>query len=261
MAKSAVAVKKHEHILPSEIDDDFMRADAGRGTSQAAEDNIVPLIYILQANSPQAKKGPDRIEGAEAGDFWLRNDAHPIVKGEEGLIFQPCAFSKGVVEWQPNRGGFVAHHERMPADAVQRPSTTNPNKLVWVNEDGNELVETRYHAGLVHRPGLAPVPYVLPLSSTNHAASRQWMVMMNGKTFEDGSKKPSFGFLYKLTTRHRTNAYGEWFGLAVEDYEKIKSREDYERGKALADAYEAGAKVADRQDAATSSSEEDEVPF
>src|SRR3972149_2403505 len=69
----------------------MMKADAGQGISTAPEDNLVPLIYVLQATSPAVKKGdPSRIDGAEAGDFWLRNSSEPIVRGEDGLLFQPC---------------------------------------------------------------------------------------------------------------------------------------------------------------------------
>jgi hypothetical protein len=43
-------------------------AHAGKGISDRMEDNIVPLIYLLQANSKVALKGHERyVEGATGG--------------------------------------------------------------------------------------------------------------------------------------------------------------------------------------------------
>ena len=92
MAKNNLAVVEDHDIVP--VDNDLlglMEADAGRGVSSSADDNIVPIIYLLQANSPATKKSnPNYVEGAVAGDIWKRNSIHKhLVKGEEGLIFQP----------------------------------------------------------------------------------------------------------------------------------------------------------------------------
>src|SRR5262245_29613295 len=105
MAKAVATAESTE--LTDVMTQQEMEAYAGAGLSKAPEDNLIPLIYILQAGSPQAKKGdPDRIEGAEAGDFWLRNAPKPIIKSEDGIWFQLCNVTKCFVEWQPNRGGF-----------------------------------------------------------------------------------------------------------------------------------------------------------
>src|ERR1700744_6508473 len=70
-----------------------VHADAGKGVSTASEDNIVPLIYVLQSGSPQVKKNnPDYIEGAGEGDLWLRNAPTPIIDGLKGILVQPCYF-------------------------------------------------------------------------------------------------------------------------------------------------------------------------
>ena len=77
---------------------DMMEKDAGKGVSTAQEDNLVPLIYVLQANSPQVNKRDERyIEGAEPGDFWLRNAPQPIVKGAEGVAI-PALLLQQVLE-------------------------------------------------------------------------------------------------------------------------------------------------------------------
>ena len=76
----------------------MMEKDAGKGVSTAQEDNLVPLIYVLQTNSPQVNKRDERyIEGAEPGDLWLRNAPQPIVKGAEGVAI-PALLLQQVLE-------------------------------------------------------------------------------------------------------------------------------------------------------------------
>jgi hypothetical protein len=244
---------------PAELANRFA-ADAGKGLSTDQADNMVPLIYVLQSNSPQAKKGdPNRIDGAEAGDFWLRNAAEPIIKGEEGLLFQHCYFDKDFVEWQPNRGGFVARHRDMPDDAVKEVDPSNENKITWVRSNGNEVVETRYHVGRILNCD-PPLAYILPFTSTGHSVSRSWMFMMNSKQFQ-GSKVPAFARSYRLKTKVKTKGQHSWFMVTVEDEDWV-SIEDYAAGEALYNAFNTGAKVAEAPAAAEPGAvERDEVPF
>src|SRR5258708_4431967 len=72
-------------------DEDLLNAlkSSPGGLSKDQADNLIPFIYVLQPLSPQVMKGDAaRIEGAEAGDIWLRNG--PVIKGEDGMLFQPC---------------------------------------------------------------------------------------------------------------------------------------------------------------------------
>src|SRR4051812_21319875 len=92
---------------------ELYKKDAGRGVSTAMEDNVVPLIYILQALSPQVqKKKEEYVEGAEPGYIWFRGTKKVV--GEEGIAVVPCYYSKVWIEWMPNRGGFVARHDERP---------------------------------------------------------------------------------------------------------------------------------------------------
>jgi hypothetical protein len=276
MAKHATAEKTDlpvptEILAPAALGDRFAE-DTGKGMSSDQADNLVPLIYVLQGQSPVAQKGnAARIEGAEAGDFWLRNASEPIVSGEEGLLFQPCFFDKDWVEWQPNRGGFVARHKTLPTEAVKEADPDNPNKVAYIMPSGNEVVETRYHVGYVLNSG-SPVPYILPLSSTGHAFSRAWMFTMNSKQ-HNNRKVPSWACVYLIKTKSRTNAFGTWFTPEVFDYKGpgtapiaagsklyvVDSVEAYERGKALHDAFATSAKVAEAPD--SGAVEKGEVPF
>jgi hypothetical protein len=244
--------------LPPELAG-LMAEDRGKGLSQSQEDNLVPLIYVLQALSPQVMtRNAEYIEGASPGDFWLRFAANPIHKGEEGIEVQPCFFAKDWIEWIPRSkgGGFVARHASRPADVVETSDSQNPNKVRLVRPNGNELVETRNHIVRVFTESGA-VPYVLPFSSTGHSTSRQWMFMMNNR-----SGVPSFGRRYRLTTKERTNPLGTWFGVEVKDIGWV-SVEDYAEGKKLYEAFASGAKRAEEPivAAASRSTEDDEIPF
>jgi hypothetical protein len=248
-----------------------MEKDMGKGKSQAADDNIVPLIYVLQGLSPQVnKRDPDNyIEGAEPGHFWLRNASDPIVNGEDGFVFMPCYFHKDIVEWRQREsgGGFVGRHTEMPADAEEYEHPQTKAKRWRRSGSGNELRETRYHTGFVMKDDGRMLPYVIPFSSTGHTTSKQWMVMMNQKEY-DGRAAPSWLDTYKLTTKHRQNAHGEWYSVEVADYERVVQDDNdqagferYLRGLALFEAMTKGEKRAASEESEEATATGEDAPF
>lgn len=248
---------------------DRMKQDSGKGVSTDQADNQVPLIYVLQSNSPQVdSQDPRYVQGAEAGDVWLRGSPSPIVKGTEGFLFQPCAFWHDVGEWIPrdDGGGFVARHKTMPETAKEIVDPRNPQLVKYKSPEGNELIQTRNHAGYVVI-GEGPLPYVLPLTSTGHSTSRAWMFMMNSQRGPDGAKPPSWACVYRLKTVKKKNKKGSWFVLAAENAGEhgqtrwVDTVEDYDRGAALNAAFESGAKQAEAPVADVGSDTDSEVPF
>lgn len=249
MAKREPKAKASNEVVPTGKGavPAFMKSrvakDAGKGVSTAQEDNLVPLIYILQAQSPQVnKRNPAYIEEAEASDIWLRNSPNPIVKGDEGILFQPCFFNKDWIEWvaRDSGGGFVARHVELPQDAKKIEDPKNPNRVKYVRPNGNEVVETRHHIGYAIT-GDGALPYVISLSGSGHTVSRQWMFMMNGVQL-DGDKAPSFAKLYRLKTKERSNAAGTWFSFDVSDAGWVETDQEYQRGLELHDAFVRGEK-------------------
>lgn len=223
-------------------------ADAGKGVSTAQEDNTVPLIYVLQTNSRRLRKSdPDFLEGGKPGDILLRNSAKPLVNGEEGILFQPCFFVKDWVEWIPrdDGGGFVGRHKEIPKDAKKVEDPQNPAKVKYVRPNGNEVIETRNHVGRVFLPTGA-VPYVLPLTSTGHTVSRNWMFMMNQMQMPNGKKAPSWAGIYRLKTKERSNAQYQWYTLDVEFVDYVQTEDDYNAGKKLFEAFDSGVLQADK---------------
>jgi hypothetical protein len=230
-----------------------MAEDAGKGVSKDQADNLVPLIYVLQANSPQCMPGhQSRIEGAGPGMIWLRNAPSELelVEGEEGFVFQPCYFTKDWVEWMPDRGGFVGRHADRPAVAQLEDieGDDGQTRQVWVMPNQNRVVETRYHIGFVFIDNKR-LPYTIPLSSTGHSVSKAWMFSMNQEQMPDGGTAPSFALLYRLRTSLRQKNNNSWYQFTVEKEGWVQTVEDYERGLALHDAFVTGAKrVAEETD-------------
>lgn len=225
----------------------------GRGVSKKIEDNLVPLVYVLQPMSPQVlKKNPDYIEGAEAGMLWLRNDNDPLMPSiadddEEGILVQPCYFNACVIEWIPRKagGGFVRRHDAMPANAIKKADPDNPRRISYVTPEGNELRESREHVVRIFR-GDERLGYVIPFASTNLSVSKGWMTMMNRKTKEDGDSFDSWFGLYRIQTKYRSNSDGDWYMLNVTDEGFVDSIEDIRAGEAMFKAFDTGAKkVAD----------------
>jgi len=260
MAKSNLALKDDDVSELSSLTD-FMMDDAGKGVSQSQEDNIVPLIYLLQSNSAPLKRSSDNyIAGSEAGDVWKRNSIHKsLVKSDEGFLFQPCFFEKVWPEWRPNRGGLVGIHKDKPPDARETVlMQEGKERKAWIRANGNSVVETRQHVGFADGEA-----YVIPLSSTGHSVSRQFMQMMN-QVIIPGTNKiaPSFSCKYKFTTVERTKDSNSWFVFKVEPGGWV-SPEEYRRGKALYEAFSKGEKTADvvDHDLDQGRENEEEVPF
>jgi hypothetical protein len=244
---TAVATRAAASNVPAHLRERIAQS-TGKGVSKDASDNLVPLIYVLQEQSPQAQsRDPRYIENAVAGNFWLRGMDPPLIDGEnEGMLAQPCYFNKVVIEWQPNRGGFVARHATMPEDAQQVEDPQDPNIKRWVSPEGNYYVETREHVVRIHLPDGRRVPFVLPFSSTGHTVSRGWMFDMNQKQV-DGNTVDTFCLLYRLKTKYSTNKKGSWFKITVDFEDWIQEAADIDAGETIYNAFASGEKEVDTQ--------------
>lgn len=225
MAKPTKAVTTKPKNAVSVGDDmlKLMEQDADKGVSHAMDDNVVPLVYILQPLSPQViKKDPKHVQGAEAGQIWFRGTKKTL-DGEEGMLVQPVFFSKCVLEWRPERGGFVTRHMvESPSDiagARQIPNPKDPKKAPkWVSEEGNDLVMTREHVVIIHDVFDKPTPFVIPMAGSQHSSSRNWMGLMNAKNVPGTDKTaPSYAYLYRMTIEPRSDGKNNWYGWEIVD--------------------------------------------
>lgn len=261
MAKQAQAVAVPETpSVPAVSDDElaFLQEHQGEGISTAAEDNLVPLVYVLQAQSKQCnRQGPAYIEGAVGGSFLMRGSAQPIVDGAAGFIFQPCYFYKDFAEWIPRErgGGLVGMHRDLPADVEEIRDERNPNKVKWRTRNGNEILERRNHLGFVITDDGQSYAYAIPFTSTGHSVSRNWMTTMQNRTI-NGIVPPSYCFLYRFRTRQRSNAQGTWFSPDIEAValhpalmpSGMVNAALRDRGKAFYEACLRGDKIAEAMD-------------
>lgn len=235
-----------------------LEADAGKGVSKNADDKFVPMIRVLQSQSPQClRQKPEFIKDAKAGDFYIKGSLTPIISGEidpetgeGGLDAIPCAFARCWLEFDGPRDDnpkFVRRHE----DAKNKPAGIGGLRLAedgydYINEAGHRFTFSREHFVIV-----AGRPYVLPFGGAGHTSSREWQTLMDQFRLPSGAIEPSFNRKYKLTTVPKSNESGDWYGVKVEPIPGEVSDAEYEMGLAFFTAVQAGEKVAESPDETT----------
>lgn len=250
----------HRNMVPDDLLG-ITEADAGMGVSFKQEDQLLPLIYVLQANSPVVdRRGDVYIEGAEPGHFWLRNSLEPIRDGEIGIEAVPCDMERTWIEWLPNRGGFVARHDEKPLDIIEKPMKGDDGRerIALVRESNSNIIQdTREFFLLVNGQ-----PYVLPCTGTKHTFARQWQTMFHQfRHPKTGSVMPSFCRRYHLTTVPMSNAAGKWFGLRFQD-QGFVDKTTYDAAKAFYMAVKRGEKKAEAPISGVESrSSDSDIPF
>lgn len=251
--------------VPAHLQDKKM---TGAGVSTDQSDLLIPMARILQKNSPEVeKKAPTYVKGAEPGDIYIKILDKPIIKGDDGFLFQPCYFSKGFVEWLPRNkgggggGGFVTLHAVEPSDTESRPAPDNPERMLRVRKsNGNLIVETRYHGGYIITDEGEPIPAVIPFASSGHTVSKIWMMLMNRKMIGD-NKADSFAVYYRFKSVLKTKGPNTWHMFEITDAGEpgddnlpttywAPTEEDYERGRMLYQNLATGAKTFRAEDAA-----------
>ncbi len=196
--------------------------DIGKGFSTSAADKMVPMLRVLQALSPQVKStNPAYIQGAKEGMILMNGAPTPVVDGDEGFLFQHCHHTKHIVEWIPREsgGGLVGRHSFVPADhetmdnagpRLGARKVSEKNRTKWIMPgSNNELTETRYHTGnVILGPGMI-MPFTIPFSGSGHQVSKAWHSQLDMYK----SVVSVWGLLWRITTKPRRNAMGEWFVL------------------------------------------------
>jgi hypothetical protein len=219
----------------------------GRGISNRAEDNLIPMIIVLQPLSPQLdKKSEKYIEGAEAGTILLKNGpGEGMVSGDRGFLFQPCDFKPIWIEWvdRDKGGGFVARYE----DNNGRPELKiarkhQSNRFIYVNpETGNNISNHHNHVGYVisEHGEHEPLPAMISFKSAGITESRAWNTMLPRER-PDGSQSDSFDAVYRIISLEKKNSKGRWFDLHASKRMGWVSARQQKLGKALADQHKRG---------------------
>lgn len=213
------AIATRDDSVPAHLQD-YESTGAGVPTDQ--KDFLIPMAKVLDAKSPECdKKNGNYVKGAEAGDILVKNAPDPLIKGEEGFVFQCCYRDEAIIEWLPRSkgggagGGFVARHPanfiELGKDTIQRPHPENRDKMIWFRKStGNMLVETRYYGGYKIAKASPPLPLVLPFASTGHTVAKQWNMLIASKRIKGGPADIWLVY-YRVKTRNRTRKDQSWY--------------------------------------------------
>ncbi len=200
----------------------------GLGVPTRTDEFLIPMARVLDAKSPEVLKGnPNRVANAEPGDIYIKNGPQPIIRAEEGFIFQPCFRQEAVVEWLPRGkgggggGGFVQEHpagylETHSKEVQQVPKPDDPAKMIWVRKSNkNSLVETRKVGGwAIFESG--PMPLVIPFQSTGHTVAKQWNMLIASKRL-NGVSADIFVVYYRIKTRLKSRGDQSWYLFDITD--------------------------------------------
>jgi hypothetical protein len=232
--KNEVARPKNTAVTAPERDYSRFGNDTGF-ENQTQDDQSVPLLIVLQSNSPQCKR--DGIAGAQEGMIF-NTATEELYDGEEGVVFVPATTEHVFIEYRPREqnGGFVGIHtpeSQVVVDAKARSTKFGDYKT----PEGNELVETfQIYCVLCDEESQEVLGFaVIPCASTKikpykafNNRLRSTMVMENGR------RMPArmFANLYRMTTWQDHNANGEFMNVAFapavngDKYESLLDADD-----------------------------------
>lgn len=219
---------KPEDQLPAELDQ-LVQQDAGMGVSTAFEDQLTPIINVLQTNSPQVdSRGPEYIAGAEPGKFWLRGAVIPI---RDTIDVIPCGQLHSFLEWRAGRQGLVGRHAELP-DGVEIEIDPSSGRRMFIRPDTKNMIQDTRELYLL----VDGAPFMLPCYGTRHTFARAWQTHFNNlpKHPKTGGVLPSFAKRYRLSTVPASNAKGRWFNVTFAEIGWTPLPE-YQQAKALAE--------------------------
>jgi len=173
------------------------------GVENDAGSFAIPFLKIAQALSHEVdEEHEDYIEGLKKGDFF--NSVTGENYGREASLI--VVYSKRVYnEYKPNRGGFVASHDRVVGASLIRDIAEYP----YVNKNtGNDLVETQTLFCIISGTDMI----IFPMSSTSLKHAKVFLSRADMLKKEDGKTKvPLPSILYSFGTVSKSNDQGSWF--------------------------------------------------
>ena len=233
--------------------------DAGSGFETAdAEAYAIPFLNILQSGSPQVKKSDGAyIKGAEEGMLYNTVTQEVIA---EGVAVIPCYYKRSFVKWAPRETGGGFRGEIMPSDPQVTAGKTNADGQLIDNE-GNELTDTRTHYVLVLDGNGGYQPAVISMASSQLKKSRQWMSRMQGMKVKRANGElftpPMFSHQYNVSTAAESNDKGSWFGFKIETGAAVENAALYHAAKSFRDAVSSG----EVKEQTRSAGGEEDLPF
>lgn len=229
--------------LPAGYEGMDLAADAAEHNPEmTSQDVALPYIYILQGLSPQVNPGrAEYVEGAQPSMF-LNNVSGEVFDGRQtGFIFVPCYYERKYVEWvhRDNGGGWVGDHP-ISSDILSRTRPDDKGKPRLQN--GNVIVETAYHYGLMMNPETdAWEQCVIALKSSGLKANRKWNnAIITSKIPGTEVQAPRFLFAYNVKSKMETKGENSWWSFVVDKFEEPVSVGIYKQAKEFAELVAAG---------------------
>jgi hypothetical protein len=263
------AVTVQPSAVPTTVDNSMYESDAGAGNENVTAQNMaIPIISILQANSPQCKKSdPKYVVGASEGDFY-NNVTNVVMKGDLKVI--SCFFEKVFIEWMPNRGGLVKIHDANTPLKDQITMIANSDgKMIPTLASGNVLAETDQNYVLIIKEDGTYEPAVISMASSALKPSRIWNTLINGQQLmkSDGRtpfKPARYAFFYKLFTKGLVKGTNSWSTWAVESAGQVTDPNLYNAAKGLYNAVKGGLVKVKQEEVDThapAAKDDAEIPF
>lgn len=242
--KKTDVATKDEAQLPAGLDMEQLKQDAASNNPELGTGDVaLPYIYILQANSPQVNPGrSEYVEGAQASMFFNNVADEAYEARTEGVSFVPCAYERRYVEWvhRDNGGGWVADYP-ITSDILTKTRPDEQGKPRLPN--GNVVVETAYHYGLILDPESGVWSQcVIPMKSTALKKNRAWNNMIvTTKIPGTDLQAPWFLYAYNLRTEMETKGENSWWNFLISKHDEPVSSEVYAKAKAFAELVNSGA--------------------
>jgi len=177
----------------------------GQGLNISLDDLKIPFLQLVQKDSKCLDSDEEKfVPGGKNGDI-LNTASKVYTDGEKGLLLVPACIKSSMVEYLPDRGGFVGEHEMTSQVAIAGQANGNVNP-----ESGNDLVKTKtMFAIVVDEATMEPIDYaVVPFTSSKLGPwSEYWTKINTAKFTKD---LPEFLHLLRLTVKDQKNAKGKF---------------------------------------------------
>ena len=229
--------------LPEGLDLEQLQKDAAESNPEmSAGDVALPYLYILQANSPQVNPGrSEYVEGAQASMLYNNVAGMAYEARENGVMFVPCAYERRYVEWvhRDVGGGWVADYD-LASDIMSKTKPDDKGKPRL--ENGNVIVETAYHYGLVMDPDTSNWSQcVIPMKSSALKKNRAWNnSIVTSKIPGTEIQAPWWLFPYNIRTEMESKGEDSWFNFRIVKHEEPVSSAVYANAKAFAELVNSG---------------------
>jgi hypothetical protein len=158
-----------------------------------------------------------------------------------GFLFVPAYYERKLVEWvhRDNGGGWVADHA-IDSDILSktRPDDKGKPRL----QNGNIIVETAYHYGLMLNPATeAWEQCVIAMKSSGLKANRKWNnAIITSKIPGTEIQAPRFLFPYNIRTKMETKGENSWWNFDLTKFDEPVSVDVYRQAKEFAELVAAG---------------------